>query len=97
VGRVAEAGPVSLARVRDQRELTDDQSRAARVEQRAIELALLVGEDAQVRDLLGEPIGGLRAVALCDADEDAEPRADRPARSRRGSADALDDGSQRSA
>jgi hypothetical protein len=37
--------------IRDQRELADDERRSVHVQERAVELALLVFEDPQVRDL----------------------------------------------
>src|SRR3954465_1839793 len=55
--RLREARPVSLRRVGDQRELGDHERRAADVQQRAVELAVLVLEDPQPDDLAGEPLG----------------------------------------
>src|SRR5437660_12099745 len=51
---VREAGPIPFPRVCDQRELADDERRAAGVEEAAVELAAGVLEDAQPRDLAGQ-------------------------------------------
>ena len=59
-------------RVRDQRELADDERGTSRVEQRAVELARLVLEDAQAGDLAGETFRFRFGVALGDAEEDDE-------------------------
>src|SRR5918994_5003321 len=56
-GRAAEARPVTLARVRAQRELTDDEYTATGVEHCSIEATLVVLEDPQPRDLPGEAFG----------------------------------------
>src|SRR5919109_3757260 len=74
--RVAEAGAVALRGVGDQRELADDESGAAGVDQAAIELAGLVLEDAQARDAAGQPLrlGGL--VAARDTEQHAKARPD---------------------
>ena len=53
--RVAEARAVALARIRDKRELADDERRAAGVEQAAVELTGVVLEDPQASDLRGQP------------------------------------------
>src|ERR687888_2069533 len=97
--RVGEARPVPLRRVREQRELTDDEGRAAGVEKRAVELSLLVLEDPQARHAPGEPLGRRRVVAARNPDEDAEAGADlgaHPAADEHaGAGDPLDDGSHR--
>ena len=49
-----EAWPVALRRVGDERELADDEDRAARVEDAPVELALVVLEDPQPCDAAGE-------------------------------------------
>ena len=71
-----EARAVALGRVGDQRELADDERRAARVEEAPVELPLLVLEDPQARDLAGEPVAS-PPRRLGDAEQDAEPGADR--------------------
>src|SRR5262249_27533793 len=75
VGEVRSSSLLSSA-IRDQRELRYDEHGTAGVEQRAVELALLLLEDPQIRDLGGEPfrLGG--CVPPGDADEDTQPRAD---------------------
>ena len=59
--RLEKIGRVPFRRVGDQRELADDERVPARVEQAAVELALLVLEDPQARDLAREPLGVLDA------------------------------------
>ena len=69
-GRAGEARAVSLRGVRYQRELADDERRAAGLEQAPVEPALLVLEDPQVRDpacepsRLGRPVAASRSVSL---------------------------------
>ena len=74
-----------------QRELADDERRAARVEQRAVELAGVVLEDPQPRDLAGEALGVLLRVARGDAEQDEQARADLAARRRARPRHALND------
>ena len=62
--------------IRDERELADDERLAVRVDDAPVELALLVREDPEARDLAGEALGGCLLVPLRDAEEDAEPRTD---------------------
>src|SRR5919198_6584236 len=69
---LGKARPVSFGRVREQRELTDDEGRAASVEERAVELPLLVLEDPQARDSSGKPLRSRRVVAARDPEQDAE-------------------------
>jgi hypothetical protein len=77
---VRERGAVALRGVGDQRELADDEGGAADVEERPVEPLALVLEDAQARDLAREAVGlGLR-VALGDAEQDEQARADLAAR-----------------
>ncbi len=75
-GGVREARPIALRRVREERELADDERLAGRVDEAPVELALLVLEDPQPRRLAREARGGLLVVPLRDAEKDAEPRAD---------------------
>jgi hypothetical protein len=63
-----EAGAVALG-FGGQRELADDEGRAADVEERAVHPALGVAEDAQVRDLAGEARRARLGIALHGADE----------------------------
>jgi hypothetical protein len=81
---VRERRAVALRRVRDERELADDERGAARVEHRAVELAGLVLEDAQPGDLAREAFRVRVAVAVGDAEKDEQARADRPSRRRAG-------------
>ena len=75
-GGVREARPVALCRVREERELADDERLAVRVDHAPVEPALRVREDPQPRDLAGEALSGPLRVPLRDAEQDAEPRAD---------------------
>src|SRR4029079_12479348 len=86
-----EARAVALCRIGEQRELRDDERRSARVEERAVELALVVLEDPEPRDLAGEPrrLGG--RVPAGDAQEHAKAGADLTTGRCAGPADALDD------
>jgi hypothetical protein len=97
-GGVAEARAIALCRVRDQRELADDEGVAAGVEQAAIEPALLVLEDPEASDAAGELLRGGEVVAARDSEEDAETLVDLArdfaARDDAGLRDALDDRSQ---
>src|SRR5439155_10456119 len=101
--RLEEGGPAALARVREQGELRDDESRSADLDQRALHaagaLGRLGGKEAHVRDFVREPVGLGRAVALRDTDVDEEPPADRSdnlaAHHNAGASDALDDGAHR--
>ena len=96
VGRrgLREARPVPLRRVGEQREVRDDERSAAGVAQRAVELPLLVLEDAQVGDLGGESfrVGG--GVAARDPEQYAHAGADLAAGRDRGPVHPLDDRSQ---
>ena len=56
----------------------DDERRAARVEQAAVELALLVREDPQPRDLRREPLRVAARVSARDAEQHAETGVDLP-------------------
>ena len=92
------AAPEKLGRlpsggVGDQRELADHQRGAARLEQRAVELPVVVLEDAELRHLLGEPTGVGVTVAGRDPEEDADPGPDRAAGRNRRAGHPLDDGS----
>src|SRR5690349_11917190 len=86
-----EARAVALRRVGEERELADDERRAAGLEERAVELAGVVLEDAQARDLAGEALRSGGVVAGADAEQDAEPGADRSPGGRARADDALDD------
>src|SRR5919205_2278980 len=55
---LAEARSVPLARIGDERELADNERRAADVEEAAVEPAALVFEQAQPRDLCSEAFRG---------------------------------------
>jgi hypothetical protein len=89
--RMRERRSVSLRRVGDQRELADDESLAAGVQERAVELARLVLEDAQAGDLPRKPFRLLGRIAFCDAEEDEQTCADLTARRRTRAGDTLDD------
>ena len=96
-GRAAseKLGRLPSAGVGDERELRDDERRAAGVEQRAVELAVVALEDPQARDLAGEPLRGRLVVRRRHAEEHAEARADLAARRHARAADALHDRAQR--
>ena len=59
-----------------QRELGDDQQLTADVDHGAIHFSLIVFEDAQVLDLVGESIGVVFTVTFAYAQQDAEARTD---------------------
>ncbi len=61
-----EARTIPLRRVGEQRELADHERGAAGVEERAVEAARVVLEDAQPRDLAGESHGVLLPIAARD-------------------------------
>ena len=63
-GGVGEARPLALPRVGEERELADDERPTARVQERAVEAPVPVGEDPQAGDLDREPLG--RRVAVAD-------------------------------
>src|SRR5581483_452775 len=86
-----EARAIALRGIGDQRELTDDERRAADVDQRAVELSLVVRKHAQSRHLAGEANGRVRVVAVRDAEQDEQPAADLAARPRTCTRDPLDD------
>ncbi len=71
-----EARAAAFAHIGEQRELRDDERLAAGVDQRAVEAASLVGEQAQFGALAGHPARPGGVVALCDADEHEETRTD---------------------
>jgi hypothetical protein len=89
-----EARAVAFARVRDQRELADDERLAGHVEERVIEAAVVVLEYPQSRELAGEPLGFCVRVAGGDTQQHDDSRSDLPrdlALDRRGRVpDALD-------
>src|SRR5262249_30456600 len=87
----AEAWAIAFRRVGDQRELRDGERGAAGVEERAVELAVVVREDPQPRDAARETVGLGLGVSLRHADEQQQPGPDRTARARGGARDALDD------
>ena len=74
----AEAGTGPLRGVGEERELRDDEGGPAGVEQAPLEAVPLVGEDAQPRDLAGQPVGHRLAVAARHPEQDAESGADLP-------------------
>ena len=96
---MGKAGPVALVGVGDERELADDEDRAARVQDAAVELAFRVLEDAQAGGTAGEPAGLFLGVVLGDAEENAEAGADLAddvtVRDDTCGRDPLDDGPQR--
>ncbi len=75
-GRGGEAGSVPFGRVRNERELADDEGSSTLVQNAPVELPLVVLEDPQAGDLPGQPPGDGRVVAARDAEEHAEPAAD---------------------
>jgi hypothetical protein len=90
-GRGREARAVPLRGDRKQRELADDERVAAGVEKRTVEPAVVILEDAELRDLLGQRDGVGHDVARGDAEQDAETGADRTARRHGCAGDPLDD------
>src|SRR5207248_8974946 len=80
--------------ISDQRELADDECRAARVEQRAVELAGLVLEDPEARDLARKPDRILGRVAARNTQQDAHTGPDLATRRDAGAPGPLDDGPQ---
>ena len=97
LGEVRASSPPA-AGIGEERELADDKRRATDVEQRAVEVATVVREDAQARNAAGETLGCRPLVAIGDAEQDTKAGADAGDRSpfdddaRLG--DALDDRSQ---
>src|SRR5206468_4742871 len=87
-------GSLSASGIAEQRELAHHERGAADVHHRPVELSLVVREDAQLRDLLREAVGGVLLVAFGDAEQDAQTRADVAARRRPCPRDPLDDGLQ---
>ena len=75
--RVDEARATALHRVAVERELRHDEHRAADVDDRAIHLVLVVGEDAQADELLGHPLDVVEGVRVREADEHGESSLDR--------------------
>jgi len=68
--------PVAFAAVGVQRELRDHEQLAAGVDNRAIHFALLVCENAQVRNLVAKRLRTLFVVLFADAQENAQARTD---------------------
>src|SRR5262249_59739503 len=68
-GGARDARPVATPRVANQRELADGEHRAARVEDVAVDPAVVTLEDPQPRDLAAEALRLPRAVAARDADQ----------------------------
>lgn len=75
-GGLDEAGPTALAAVAVQRELADNQHAAADLDDVTVHLAGFVLEDAQARQLVGEPFRLLGSVAMGDAQKDQQAAAD---------------------
>ena len=94
-GGLDEAGAAAFAAVAVQGELRDGEHAAADVENRAVHLALVVGEDAQVSALFSAEAQRLVVVALTEADEQEQATADLGAEliidADAGLADALDE------
>src|SRR5204862_1154246 len=86
-----EARTVAFRRVGDQRELTDDEHRAADLEHAPVELAVVVLEDPKPRHLPCQARRVGRPVAFGHAKEDAHPGADLAPGCDTGPSDALDD------
>ena len=64
-----EAGAAAFAAIAVQGKLRDGEHAAADVEHRAIHLALVVGEDAQIRAFFSTEAQGLVVVVGAEADE----------------------------
>ena len=75
------------------RELADHERRAAGLDERPVEAAVLVGEDPHPGNLPGQPLRRRGVILRRDAEQNAETGADRATRSRASARDALDDGS----
>ena len=75
---VDEARPAALAAIAQQRELADDEHRAADFGQPAVHLAVVVVEDAQSDDLLGELPGVVVRIAAATPSSTSSPRSIRP-------------------
>ena len=92
-------GPPAAATVAVERELRHRQDGAADVEQRAVHLAVAVGEDAQIGTLFGAEAQVLFVVAGAEADQEEQALLDLAddciIDSDAGLADALDEGSHR--
>lgn len=75
VGRAGagEGGPVALLAVGVQRELRNDERLSVHIGKRAVRLAVLVLEDAQLEDLAPQPLDLLRAVVRAHAQQDQVP------------------------
>src|SRR5215831_6942014 len=96
--RVDETRAAPLHRIAVQRELRHDEHRAADVDDRAIHLVFVVGEQTQTDELLGHPLDVVERVRVCEADENREPAVDRAGDSsvyaHAGAGDALNENSQ---
>ena len=94
-GGLDKAGAAALATVAVQGKLGDGEYAAADVEDRAIHLALVVGEDAQMSALFSAEAQGLVVVAGAEADEQEQALADLAVElaidADAGAADALDE------
>jgi hypothetical protein len=79
VGRrgLREVGTASVAEVAIEGELRDGEHRSGDVRDRARELAAVVVEDAQRRDLRGEALPVFGSIVRADAEEDDETAVDR--------------------
>ncbi len=71
-----EAGAASLSAVTVEGEIADEQNHAANVEHAAIHLAGLVGEDAQVYELVGYELRIVQRVTFADAEIDEQTLVD---------------------
>ena len=96
--RVREPGPAPASRVGVERELRDDEGRAAGVEQRAIGPARVVPEDAQLGHRPRQVVGAGLGVRRADTEQDDQAGPDlahdltgRPAHADRGAGDALEE------
>ena len=69
-------GAAALGAVAQQGELGDHQHAAAGFRQGPVHLALVILEDAQVNDLVGQPVGINFGVAIGHAQQDHQPGAD---------------------
>ena len=74
---VGESGAAALAGARIESELADDEGCSSRVEQGQIELAGVVGENAEVGAPLGEVAGIGFGIVLADSQEDHHSVVDR--------------------
>jgi len=73
---LSETGAPALTRITVQSELGDEQDLTAYIQDRTVELAFFIGEDAQVGDFIGHPSRLCLTIAFADAKQDNQPGLD---------------------